>query len=158
MAENERLCAHCGAALGEAAVCPACGAVAEPAAGQALPLVDQALNHWYSTADTSADFARDDVRRSRWISALCYLPPLFLIPLLARRESAFARFHVNQGILLLIFQLVALLLRLIPYIGKFVCAVLLVIAFCMSIYGIVNAVRGRAKELPFVGRYRVLKQ
>lgn len=155
-----RVCVHCGAELGEANVCPVCGAVAADAAGEEknASLVDQALNSFRSTADTSADFARDDVLRNRWISIPAYLPPLFLIPLLARPQSPFARFHANQGLLLLIFELVALLLRLIPYIGKFVCSVLLLISAVMSIYGIVNAARGRAKELPFVGKYRILKQ
>ncbi|MBQ6267188.1 MAG: hypothetical protein IJK64_05400 [Clostridia bacterium] len=154
-----RICVHCGAELGEAAACPVCGAVAQDSEGKekSASLVDQALNHFNSTADTSADFAQDDVRRNRWISIPAYLPPLFLLPLLLRKESAFARFHANQGILLLVFQIVALLLFLIPYIGKFACAVLLVISAVMGIYGMVNAARGKAKELPFVGKYRVLK-
>ena len=154
-----RICVHCGAELGERTVCPACGAVAQDSAenGKTASLADQALNRFSSTADTTADFAQDDVRRNRWISIPAYLPPLFLIPLLARKESAYARYHANQGILLLVFQLIALLLFLVPVVGKFACAVLLVISAAMSIYGMINAARGKAKELPFVGRYRVLK-
>ena len=154
-----RICVHCGAELGEATACPVCGAVAQDSAEKekSASLVDQALNHFNSTADTSADFAQDDVRRNRWVSMLAYLPLLFLIPLLTRKESPFAQFHTNQGILLLVFQLVALMVRLIPYIGKFACAVLLAVSAAMCIYGIINAARGKAKELPFVGKYRVLK-
>ena len=42
----------------------------------------------------------NDVQQNRIFALLSYFGILLLIPMLARRESAFCRYHLNQGLVL----------------------------------------------------------
>ncbi|MCR5456878.1 MAG: hypothetical protein K6F14_02240 [Clostridiales bacterium] len=98
------------------------------------------------------------------MSIFAYLSWLVLIPLIAAKESKFARFHCNQGIVLAIVEIIAWvvlsILSIIPYVGWiFVIFNVLLSVACLvlAILGIINAVNGKAKELPVVGKIRILK-
>ena len=99
---------------------------------------------------------------------LAYLGILVLVPIFAAKNSKFARFNANQGLVLLIVQaiivtilsIVATILGFIPYVGKVLAAVLWLVEpviFIPSVLGIVNAARGKAKELPIIGGFKILK-
>ena len=49
-------------------------------------------------------FNSEDVQNNKVMGILAYFGILFLIPLLAAKDSQYARFHTNQGILLFIFS------------------------------------------------------
>ena len=83
-----------------------------------------------------------------------FISILVLIPVFAAKNSAFAKFHANQGLILFIAQfglgLVLGLLGLIPYVGvvfsilMWICEVVL---FALSLTGLIYAILGKAKEL-----------
>ena len=77
-----------------------------------------------------------------------------LIPIFARKDSPFARYHSNQGLILLICWVIVAILRRIWWLLGTVGGL---IGFILMIIGIVNAANGRAKELPLVGKFRLLK-
>ena len=117
-----------------------------------------------NTADTTAQFDSNDIQQNKVMAILAYLSWLVLIPLLAASNSRFARFHVNQGLVLAIAEIVcAFALRLLshlPLIGWiFSIAASLIGLVCLifAIIGIVNAANGRAKELPIIGSFKILK-
>ncbi len=102
------------------------------------------------------------------MGVLCYLGILVLVPILAAKENAFARFHANQGLILLIGEFAVsiisyLIPRVLPYNGLFylIYAVIMygggLILFVLSIIGIMNVVKGETKELPYIGKYKILK-
>ena len=103
------------------------------------------------------------------MALLSYIGILFIIPLLAAKDSKFAKFHVNQGIVLFIADLVcglavgivSAILRFIPIVRLFLPAVLITLvslaALAFMIIGILNAVNGRAKELPLIGSLKILQ-
>ena len=162
--------------------CPKCGGFNEDGAkfctycGAPIPSqtvkdfsekAKQVVNDFENTPDYSGEFYPDDVRKNKGISLLSYLGILFLIPWLARPQSRYARFHVNQGIVLFLAELVvraaegilkALLGNSVlwtPFgIAFWVIGILL---FVLMIIGIVNALNGNAKELPIIGKIRLLK-
>jgi len=89
-----------------------------------------------------------------------------LIPILAAKESKFARFHSNQGLVLMLAaiaysiatSIVGIILSAIRL--GFVSSILsiLSIAFTvLAVIGIINAANGRAKELPIIGKFTILK-
>ena len=90
------------------------------------------------------------------VAALAYIWILFLIPLFAAKDSKFARFHANQGLLLFILDIIVSVLSYIPLIGWIIKLVggLLILAFV--IIGVVNVVNGKAKELPLIGQFKIL--
>jgi uncharacterized membrane protein len=91
------------------------------------------------------------------MAALGYV--LFIIPMFAAPESKFAKFHANQGLILLIFGiLVQVLGAVIPFIGWFLIwpigSLVTVVYFLL---GIVNAMGGKEERLPVIGNYDILK-
>lgn len=100
------------------------------------------------------DFTPEDARSNKLMAVLAYLGVLVLIPLFAAKESKFARFHTNQGLILLIFNVVSIVFSRLGW-GT-LSWILNVVIFILAIIGIINAVKGEAKELPVVGKYRIL--
>lgn len=118
----------------------------------------------FTQKDVSANFDAADVQNNKAMGILAYISWLVLIPLFAAKESPFARFHVNQGLLLAIVEVVTVIicdiLDGIPVIGwLFVILRLVISIVCLvfSILGIVSAAKGQAKEVPIIGGIRIIK-
>lgn len=109
-----------------------------------------------NTTDKTDTMNSNDINNNKVMAVLAYIGILFLIPLFLAKDSKFARFHVNQGILNFIFGFILGLLTNIPFIG-FVFWILSIVPTIFMILGIVNAVKGRAKELPIIGKYTLIK-
>ena len=95
-----------------------------------------------------------DVEENKIWAAIGYLGILFLIPLLAKKDSPFAQYHAKQGLVLFIAGLIVGFLSAVPFIGWFVLApiggILLLILF---IIGLVNSLGGKTQPLPVIGKY-----
>jgi len=116
------------------------------------------------TKDTTSSFGKEDIEKNKTLSILAYLSWLVLVPLFAAKDSPFARFHCNQGIVLAIAEIVvgvALgLLGMIPYVGwvfTILGSLVGLVCLLLAVFGIVNAANGKAKELPLVGGFKLLK-
>ena len=122
------------------------------------------LNEMNNTKDYTAEYDKNDIEQNKVMAILAYLGWLVLIPLFAAKESKYARFHVNQGLILAIVETVIMIvlsiLTLIPvirWIFYIVEAVAGIVFLVMWIIGIMNAANGRAKELLVIGSFRLLK-
>ena len=122
------------------------------------------LNDITKTKDFTSQMDPNDIQQNKVMGILAYLSWLVLIPLFAAKDSKFARFHCNQGIILAIVEIAAWIvfgiLSLIPFVGLlFVILNILVniICFIFAILGIINAASGLAKELPLIGGIRIIK-
>lgn len=174
-------CNQCGTQIAEGSkFCPSCGT---PAGAPAAPEnrqghrqaqqaaggnADSKLSAALATPDTTAAFSPADIEQNKVMALLSYLSILVLIPLLAAKESPFARYHANQGLLLCIASLIygaaytvlSALLLAISWRLYFVVSLLGlagIVFLILAILGILNALNGRAKELPLIGRYRILR-
>ena len=121
-----------------------------------------------NTADTTGAYDTQDINDNKLIAILAYIGILVLIPLFAAKKSKFARFHTNQGLVFflanlalgLVYNIVVQILGGIPIISILVVALgylVSLVLFVVMIIGIVNAVQGRAKELPVIGKVKILK-
>ena len=117
-----------------------------------------------TTPDYTASFDQNDIQQNRVMGVLSYLGILVLIPLFAARESPFARFHCNQGIVLALAEVILSFavrifgrLPLVGWIIRLVGGLGGLAVFVFAIMGIVNAINGKAKELPLVGGFQILK-
>ena len=114
----------------------------------------------HGTNDHTAECSADDIERNKLICILCYISILWLVPLFLRRDSRYAKFHVNQGIILsilgVVFAVASWLLGNIPVIS-IVFYVTDAITAIYAILGIYNTITGKAKELPFIGGYSIIK-
>jgi len=91
-------------------------------------------------------------------NVLCYFS-LWLIGLLVAPNEPEVRFHVNQGIVLTILvAAVTILGSVIPFLGWFIILPIGGIFCCvLAVIGIINAAKGVQKELPLIGKIKILK-
>lgn len=126
------------------------------------------MSNIFNTPDTTASYSAADVQNNKAMGILSYLGILVLIPILAAKDSPFARYHANQGLVLLLcevgFSVASMILSVIfAFLGPLALLWTLVswlvsLAFlALLILGIVNAAQGLCKELPLIGRIRILK-
>lgn len=122
------------------------------------------VNSFFDTPDTTAEYDPKDIQDNKIMAVLAYIGILLLIPLFAAKNSKFARFHVNQGLPLMIVGLaigiISIPLGLIPIVGIITSIIFGLAGICvlvLAILGIVNAATGKAKELPLVGKFKILK-
>lgn len=100
---------------------------------------------------------KEDIEKNKAIAILAYI--IFFIPLIAAKESKYAMYHANQGLVLF---LTAILLNFvgsfIPFLGWFIIIPFgnLLIAV-LAILGIINAANGILKPLPVIGGFSLIK-
>lgn len=146
-------CTRCGSNVPDGEnFCPNCGApIAAPAAE---PYQQQA---YVNPGDHTAEISAEDIGRTKYLSALCYLSFLFgIIGLLAEPNSKFIRYHLNQVLMLDIFLVACTIIGIIPILGWIVAGVGVIMYIVFVIMGIVRACKGRAADLPIVGKYTIL--
>ena len=113
-------------------------------------------------------FDRTDVEKNKLMAVLSYLGILVVIPIIVAPDSKFVRYHANQGLMLLItsavygalMKILALVVSWIPIVGAIIvslASLIGVVLFVFVILGVINAAQGKAKELPIIGGYRILK-
>lgn len=111
-----------------------------------------------NTPDTTDQFSQEDIEQNKLMAILAYLNLLVLIPIFAAKNSPFARFHSNQGLILLIITIVVNVLDWTIFIlPNFIFTILRILIIALAVLGIYNAFSGRAKELPLVGGIRILQ-
>ena len=165
-------CSKCGAQLNEGEkFCSSCGApIGDTAKENANPTqpaqtdFSQKIAGLNNTADTTAEYDAQDIQNNKVMAILAYLSWLVLVPLFAAKESKFARFHCNQGLVLAIAEIILWivlgLLDNIPYIGwlfGLLNGLFSLICVVFAVIGIVNAANGKAKELPIIGKFKIIK-
>lgn len=109
------------------------------------------------TPDTTASFDPEDINKNKIFAILAYFGILVLVPIFAAKDSKFAKFHANQGLLLFIAEIAGSVISIIPILGTLVSFVVSIACFALAIIGIINAAKGEAKELPIIGKYEILK-
>ena len=132
---------------------------------------EEKIQKLIDTPDTTYEYLPEDINKSKIFAVLAYISWFFFIPLLAAPKSGFGRYHANQGLLLTVLSVVltattrivfgALRASSISIVAVIIIAVVsLVITvsiLALRIVGIMNAVNGRARELPFIGSVKIIK-
>ena len=114
------------------------------------------------------EFDSGDIKENKAAAAFSYLGILVVVPLFCAKESKFARFHANQGLVLFVMSVAYsvaisflsgmllavswkfyLIIKLVRFIG--------LVLPIMAVMGIVNAIGGQGKELPVIGKIRLLR-
>lgn len=105
---------------------------------------------------TFESFNQADIDKNKTMAGLAYL--IFFLPLISCPDSRFARFHANQGLLLLIFGVGgSFVLGLIPILGWILLIFYPIVILIFGIMGLVNGFQGKVKRLPIFGKINILK-
>ena len=150
-------CKQCGTQVEDGVMnCTNCGASIEAPVQQNQPIdLSEKFNEFNNTADTTSEYDAQDIEKNKVMAVLAYI--LFFIPLLAAKDSKFARFHTNQGLVLFLGGIIASVVAVIPVIGWIVAPIAGLVITVLAVIGILNALNGRAKELPVIGKFKILK-
>ncbi len=101
-------------------------------------------------------FEQADIDSNKTMAGLAYL--IFFLPLIVCPQSKYAKFHANQSLILLIFAIMGnIILGIIPIIGWILLPVFALLVFILAIMGLVNGFSGKAKRLPLIGKFDILK-
>ncbi|MCT4543663.1 MAG: hypothetical protein N4A63_08990 [Vallitalea sp.] len=94
---------------------------------------------------------------NKWICAVAYI--IFFIPILVDGKNEEYKFHTNQGFnLFLLFLAISIIGSFVPVIGWFIILPLGgIISFVLCIIGIINAINEKCKELPVIGKFKLIK-
>jgi len=172
-------CGKCGTKVDEGVkFCPSCGNPMEaPAPEQQAQQTQQntaqtdfsaKFTNLNNTADTTAEFDQADIVSNKAMGILAYLGPLVFIPMFAAKGSKFARFHANQGLTLfiacgawsIVYSILNWIILAISWRLYFISSIIglcSLVFLVLAVLGIINAAKGRAKELPVIGKFKFLK-
>lgn len=101
-------------------------------------------------------YTPEDIEKNKTMAGLAYL--LFFLPLITCPESGYAKFHANQALLLWIAGIAGtVILGIIPIIGWMLIPVFGIGVLILGIMGLVNGFGGKAKRLPLIGKFDILK-
>lgn len=148
-------CEKCGAELSDGVkFCQVCGAPVDNNT--------QANSDGFS-GNVLGSEARDN-EKNKGMGILSYIGILFIVPLIAAKDSKFAMFHANQGLVIFIATIILSfasgIISSLPYIGfigSIISSLVGVVAFIYEILGIVSAAKGEMKELPYIGKIKIIK-
>jgi uncharacterized membrane protein len=106
----------------------------------------------------------DDAEKNKIFGILAYLGFLCFVPIVVAKDSPYAKYHANQGLILFLAEFATILITsafvFIPFLGfivYFLHLILLLVFVAVSIYGIINAAAGKCVPLPIIGGIKLLK-
>lgn len=163
--DQDRFCPNCGNPVNERPEIP------EDEGADFISRMKRLYHNIMDTDDHTGEFSSDDAEENGGFALLSYLAVFILVPVFAAKGSRFAKFHVGQGLNLLISFLVYSIavslmfaaLSWIPGFGNFFRALFyiletfgIVITVLLIVRGIRDAAAGRARELPLFGHFNII--
>jgi len=105
-----------------------------------------------SENDITLKATKKDVEENKINAILSYFGIFIIIPLLSEsaKKSKFAKFHMNQGLTLL---LAGLVVSWIPFVNMIVGLILIV----FWLIGLLGAVQGEMRKIPVLGDITLIK-
>ena len=98
-------------------------------------------------------FDQKDIDDNKVLAAIGYLCILFLVPLLAAKNSPFAQFHAKQGLILFVGWVIVWVIGLIPILGWIIGFLGTIALAVISLIGLIKALQGEAWEIPMVADF-----
>ena len=163
---GSRFCSSCGAPIDRTAAQMAARTRRNGQSGGSKS--GRNYERYIAYSDTTAKYKQEDIEANRYVSILAYLHILVVVPLFGMKESAFTQYHAGIGLNLLIYHLIAeiagavlhSLIGWIPVVGWIVGIVfglLNAVLWGISIFGIVSAAKGKARELTAFEPFKLIK-
>jgi len=90
---------------------------------------------------------------NKGLGVLSYVWILCFVPLLLKRKDKFVGHHARQGLVLFIFEVILMVLGVIPLLGWLLAFVGWIIAVILALSGITNVLAGKIWRMPILGKY-----
>lgn len=126
---------------------------------------------FFDTKNETYLFKQDDVDENCNLAMISYIPFLFFVPMIIKPCSGYLRYHGIQGLTMFLTFIILEFFNIImgaicnsvfnEMLGTILTVIItvfinLAVLLLISI-GIANAVKGAARELPIIGKYKLLK-
>lgn len=98
------------------------------------------------------------VGNDKIFAVLAYLGILWVVPLVAAKDSDFAMYHANQGFVLFLLSIAIPFISFLPFIGGIASFAVFVFYLVLFITGILNAANGRMEPMPVIGGIKLLER
>jgi uncharacterized membrane protein len=92
-----------------------------------------------------------DVEEGKSLAWLSYIWLLFLVPLLAKKDNKFCKFHAKQGLVLFIAEIIVSIINVIPILGQIIWLLCALFFLIIAIMGIVQSLGGKYWKMPILG-------
>ena len=133
-----------------------------------------AVENFVDTKDHKDEYENDELKKYKTSAILSYVPfvSLFYIIRGDYKKSNYLKFHVNHGLNITIlflatviieaivsalFSINSLVINSTPTIISIIFYVMYFICFLLTLFGIMNTSNDLSKELPVIGKIRLLK-
>ena len=141
----------------------------------------ETTNDILETKDNTLDYTKNDIKKNKGMAILAYV--FVLIPLFFEKKSKFVKYHVVQGfnlftcfiIYAIFYGIISRLARVevkcvregfiyscgkyeVYWLFKLPLLIIGMIIIAIGIAGVINVINGKAKQLPVIGKFNVLKK
>jgi len=108
------------------------------------------------TTEPVEAFDQTDIDKNKTMAGLAYI--IFFLPLIVCPDSRFGKYHANQGLVLLLLSIIgSVVLGIIPILGWILLLPFSILILVLVIMGLLNGLNGKAKELPIIGKFKLIK-
>lgn len=104
-----------------------------------------------------SDSPAEDLEQVKVMAALAYLGILFFLPLVTHPNSSFGKFHANQGLLLLLMNIIVSTVLTVTIVGIMLLPILYIFSIVLFVMGLMNALNLKKKRLPLIGGIDIIK-
>ena len=106
-----------------------------------------------TTSPASEKIPVTTFKKNTLMAILAYISVFIIIPYLMAKDDEFVKFHIKQGLVLVVIGLIAWFAGMMLW-GLYPLLMLVNVAtLVLSIIGIINVLQGNKKELPLVGQF-----
>lgn len=105
-------------------------------------------------AHVMPSFDKKDIEENKILACLSYIGILFLIPLLAKKDSKFCQEHAKQGIVFFIAGLILGVISMVPLLGWLVGFFGWIVMLILGLMAVIKTLQGEFWEIPVIGAYR----
>ena len=117
--------------------------------------MEEFFKNLLNTQDHTDEFSPEDINKNKAGAIVACFWIRFFVPLIAAKDSGFAKFYANQGLILfitgIILSVAGGILSHVPFVGFILQLLVGLVSLGMFVFLLVNAANGKAKELPIVG-------
>ena len=134
----------------------------------------QAVEGFMNTKDHIEEYSMEEVKQYKTLAIFSYVPIVSIILLIIgkQKKSEYLKFHINQGIVITIitatvsiisailgtiFKVETMLQNNVPEWVGFISFFLYSICLIAMIYGIANTFNDKSKEIPIIGKIKLIK-
>ena len=96
------------------------------------------------------EFDSNDIAENKAVASISYISLLFILPLFLKKDSPFVQEHAKQGLILFLFELLGTIIFYLPFIGRVLGSIILVICLIVSIVGFLVAITGSFVAFPII--------